>query len=232
MEGAGWLLLAQLSYTSSAVNTLAVALCAAVCLVLPTAAPRSRPAEGFRARLRRPFLLLFVLLVASSLSFAFYYRFFVPDLGPLLGRLGRAVQSGADVASVYPREGVHVLLYQRSMDFFGVPFLFLAALGLAAASAARRATLVRAWVLAYLLLIALRARIPDVFRYGHETTFVTPLVALLGGAAIARARANAEPPRATKTALRALVAGALVGAIIWSARRHSGFLRDQLGNAL
>ena len=44
--------------------------------------------------------------------------------------------------------------------------------------------LVPGLILAYLSLILLRARIPDVFRYGHETLFLTPLVAILAGAAL------------------------------------------------
>ena len=86
------------------------------------------------------------------------------------------------------------------------------------------ATGVRAWALAYLVLIALRARIPDVFRYGHETLFVTPLVALLAGSALVLGFRRGGVWRAA-----ALVFGTLLSAFsLW---QQWAAIVEQSGNA-
>ncbi len=82
----------------------------------------------------------------------------------------------------------------------------------------------RAWGIAYLVLILLRARIPDVFRYGHETLFLTPLVALLAGSALVMAFRRGGAAR-----LCSLGAGAALLAA--SSFQQWLAMAEQLGNA-
>jgi hypothetical protein len=66
------------------------------------------------------------------------------------------------------------------------------------------------WLGAYALLLAGRAKLPDVFLHGHETLLVTPLVCLAAGEALT---ALARRSRAGRLAAAALVAAlALQGA--------------------
>ena len=81
-----------------------------------------------------------------------------------------------------------------------------------------------AWILAYALLLLGRARVPDVFLHGHETLFVTPLVCLAAGEALARLGRLGAWGRAGAAALLGLLALQGLGAQ-WAA------LAAQLGNA-
>ena len=167
------LMFGHLAYTSSVVNeSLFVAVMATLCLL--------HGSPGFR---RGRFLVL-AEGVAASLAFALYYRFFVGDLFGLVSRLigGGVGASATGASSVYPIESFWALLAERSVTFFG-PLMVLAIAGLVwSGPAVWKSIALQAWVVTYLALIFLRAKIPDVFRYGHETLFLTPLVALLAAA--------------------------------------------------
>ncbi len=171
---AGALLAGHLAYTSSVVNEgLLMAILVALFL--------SSGAAGLPAASR----LLACDAVAALAAFLLYYRHFVGDVLGLAGRLTGLSSSGRSVGSVYPIESFWDLLFERTDTFFGWPYVTLALVGLAALGRpVLESKLIQAWVFTYLGLILLRAKIPDVFRYGHETTFLTPLVATLAGAAL------------------------------------------------
>ncbi len=172
---AGALLAGHLAYTSSVVNE---SVFAAMLALLWLAKGRRGAAVSVR--------IGFAEAAAALCAFVLYYRHFVGDVVGLAGRiLGSGNGAGAPASSVYPIETFWSLLSERTETFFGWPWMVLALLGLGLAGApALRSRILPAWVLAYLALILLRARIPDVFRYGHETLFLTPLVALLAGTAL------------------------------------------------
>jgi hypothetical protein len=119
-------------------------------------------------------------------AFLLYYRHFVGDVFGLAGRiLGVGAAGAGSTASVYPVESFWAVLLERTNTFFGWPWIGLAALGLwLGGPSIRKSKMAQAWGLAYLVLLLLRARIPDVFRYGHETLFLTPLIAILAGSAL------------------------------------------------
>ena len=173
----------HLSYTSSVVNEgLFVVVLVTLCLTIDSA---RRGLGG---------LLVLAECGAAILAFLLYYRHFVGDVFGLLARItginsGRGAASGT-AASVYPIESFWDLLFERSNTFFGMSWTALAVVGVLVLG--RRIgpafrTLAPAWFLTYLALILLRAKIPDVFRYGHETLFLTPLVSLLSGSALVEA---------------------------------------------
>ena len=81
-----------------------------------------------------------------------------------------------------------------------------------------------AWLVTYLLLLLGRAKMPDVFLHGHETLFVTPLVCLASGEALAVLAARG---RAGRMAAVVLGAALVVQGFAWQWRA----LADQLGNA-
>lgn len=200
--------LGYLSYVSSVTNlSLFVALLAALTAALP---PR-RPREGLR--------LLLLGLAGAAIAVGLYYRDF---LLPLLALPGQA--RGAE--PVYAPMGFIELLLRRTRAFFdGVhPLLALAGLGLVLR---RRGPVpfALAWLGSFLVLILLRAKLPDVFRYGHETLFVTPLVCLLSAVSLGELSGRGRTGRW----LAALLAAFLVvqGAVLqWRA------LGEQLANAL
>jgi len=210
------LLLGHLAYTSGVVNEgvfmgVLVALC-----VLSGPAGRAS-AVG----------LTLAEAGASLAAFLLYYRHFVGDVFSLGGRiLGIGGASAGTSLSVYPVESFWALLVERTNTFFGWPYLGLAILGLwLSGSAVRESKVARAWGIAYLVLILLRARIPDVFRYGHETLFLTPLIALLAGAAVLLSCRRGGASRAF-----AVTAGlALLAASLW---QQWLAISEQLGNAL
>ena len=135
------------------------------------------------------------------------------------------VGGGASGQSVYPIESFWALLLERTDTFFGWPYVGLALLGLLLGGReVMKTRIVPAWILTYLLLILLRAKVPDLFRYGHETLFVTPLVALLSGFTLIFAWRRGGALR-----FASVVAG--LGLVIGSLGTQLIYLADQLGNA-
>ena len=169
------LLVGHLAYTSSVVNE---GVFMGVLVVLCLLSDRADRASGMG--------LMAAEAGAALAAFLLYYRHFVGDVFSLGERvLGLSGTGAGPAVSVYRVESFWAVLVERTNTFFGWPYLGLALLGLwLSGSAVRESKVVRAWGAAYLVLILLRARIPDVFRYGHETLFLTPLIALLVGAAL------------------------------------------------
>ena len=212
------LLPGHLAYTSGVVNEgVFMGVLVALCLV--AGAPGRRLAGR----------LALAEAGAAALAFVLYYRHFVGDVFGLAGRLAGLNGGGggtASPASVYPVESFWSVLLERTNTFFGWPYIGLATIGLwLAESEVRRSKVVRAWAFGYLVLIALRAWIPDVFRYGHETLFLTPLVAILAGTALILAYRRGVGFR-----VGALAGGLLLGIVsLW---QQWVAVADQLGNAL
>ncbi len=211
------LLAGHLAYTSSVVNE-GLLMAVLVILVLAT----GRPGLSSAGR------LVLAEAGAALLAFALYYRHFVGDvvaLGSRLLGIGPPAPWGTS-ASEYPIESFWGLLIERTDSFFGWPWLGLFVAGLFLAGAAFRGSVIpRAWLLAFLGLILLRAKIPDVFRYGHETLFLTPLVALLAGSALILAWQRGGVARWASV-------GAGIALSIVSFGRQWASIADQLGNAL
>jgi hypothetical protein len=158
-------------------------------------------------------------LLGAAIAVGLYYRDFVL---PLLSLPGRARAAEA----VYAPLGFLELLLRRTHAYFDSvhPLLALSGLGLLLARR-RDPVFALAWLGSFLVLILLRARIPDVFRYGHETLFVTPLVCLLSAVALAELSRRGRAGRLLAT----LVIGFLIvqGVVLqWRA------LGEQLANAL
>jgi hypothetical protein len=207
--GAAWVAASQLAYVSGVMNTAALVLA----LVL-VALVRRRPREAGA--------LIAMGLLASLVSVALYYRDF---LGMVLDLAPRVGGGGAHSPSRYPVQPFLLVAWERTRDFFDTLYPLLAAAGVALmwraratvgaatagiASTDARRWLVLGWLGAYALLLAGRARMPDVFLHGHETLLVTPLVCLAAGEALT---ALARRSRAGRLAAAALVAAlALQGA--------------------
>jgi hypothetical protein len=145
----------------------------------------------------------------------------------VLDVVSRAASGAPAAASRYPIGGWIAVAYERTRDFFGFLYPPLTLLGLVLAFR-RRAPgrfLLAAWGSAYLLLLLGRAKLPDVFLHGHETLFVTPLVCLMAGEALAWLWKRGAAGRLLTAAVVALLA--LQGLTLqWRA------VADQLGNAL
>jgi hypothetical protein len=219
MPTRGWLcaaatlLAGHLAYTSSVVNE---GLLMAILVALWLGADRSGLLVSGR--------LVLAEAVAALLAFALYYRHFVGDVFGLAARLTGI--GAAPNASVYPIESFWALLLERTNTFFGWSWMTLAVAGLAlGGTAARNSKVVQAWALTYLGLVLLRAKIPDVFRYGHETLFLTPLVATLAGSALILAFRLGGGHR-----ILALLGGG--GLLLVSLRDQWRAVADQLSNAL
>lgn len=211
----GALLAGHLAYTSSVVNE-GLLMAVLVILVLAT----GRTGLGSAGR------LMLAEAGAGLLAFGLYYRHFVGDVLDLGARLLGLRAGSAQAASEYPIESFWGLLIERTDAFFGWPWLGLFVAGVLLSGAAFRGSLIpRAWGLAFLGLILLRAKIPDVFRYGHETLFLTPLVALLAGSALILAWRRGG-------AFRWAAVAAGVALSIQSFGRQWAAIADQLGNAL
>ena len=206
------LFMGHLAYTSGVVNEVAFA---GVLAGLFLITGRSGRPLGAR--------LLLAEALAALLAFGLYYRHFVGDVSGLVSRvLGL---SPSAVASVYPIESFWSLLLNRTGAFFAWPYVGLALLGLVfAGSVARQSKILHAWVITYLLLILLRARIPDVFRYGHETLLITPLVAILAGSALVLAWQRGG-------AFRLASVGSALALSLFAFRQQWLAVADQLGNA-
>jgi hypothetical protein len=210
------LLAGHLAYTSSLVNE---SVFVAILVVLYLVTVRGGAPVGARLGLAEA--------VAASCAFALYYRHFAGDALGLAGRiLGSMRGAAAAGASVYPIESFWGLLFERTESFFGWPYVGLALLGLGlVGSPALKSRVVPAWALTYLTLIFLRAKIPDIFRYGHETLFLTPLVAVLAGSALVLAYRRGGVMRPASVGSGVL----LCGLSFWQQWLS---IRDQLSNAL
>ena len=212
VRGALFVAACQLTYVSGVIN---VSLFVAV-LAVTEAAARGE------ARARQAAALLAMALAGSLVSVLVYYRDFLPMA---LDVASQAARRGAAAASVHPVQGFLTVAYARTRDFFDGIYPVLAAAGLTILFRRRRGTsLLAAWFLTYVLLLLGRARVPDVFLHGHETLFVTPLVCLASGQALAALASHGRAGRAA-----ALVVGAAlaVQGLAWQWRA----LAEQLGNA-
>lgn len=216
LQGALWVSACQLAYVSGVVN---ISLLVSALAVTVAWQRRAEP-DAWRAGLR----VLGMGLAGSLLSVALYYRDFLGLVGDVLPHaLGLGGDRGA---SHYPIQGFFAVAYSRTRDFFGFVYPCLAALGLALLLRAGRARpVLLAWLGAYGLLLLGRAKVPDVFLHGHETTFVTPLVCLAAGETLARLWKAGQAWRAVAVGLLAsLAASGLLAQ--WRA------VAAQLGNAL
>jgi hypothetical protein len=137
----------------------------------------------------------------------------------------RAAGGGGAPASVYPVQSFFVVAYSRTRDFFDGVYPVLSAAGLVLLfRRGRGVSLLAAWLVTYLLLLLGRAKVPDVFLHGHETLFLTPLVCLAAGQALAALAARGRAGRAAAVVVGAALA---VQGFAWQWRA----LAEQLGNA-
>jgi hypothetical protein len=218
LAGAGWIAASQLAYVSGVMNTAALVLALVLWALL-----RRRPADAGA--------LVVMGMGAAVVAVALYYRDF---LGMVFDLVPRVAQGTGHAPSRYPVQPFWLVAYERTRDFFDTVYPVLAAAGLAllwrdpepegAASIAARRWLVAGWLGAYALLLAGRARVPDVFLHGHETLLVTPLVCLAAGVALSRLSRRSRAAWWTAAALVALLA--VQGTLgQWRA------IAEQLGNA-
>jgi len=218
LAGAGWIAACQLAYVSGVMNTAALVLALVLWALV-------------RRRLADAAVLAAMGLAASAIAVALYYRDF---LGMVFDLVPRIAQGAAHAPPRYPVQPFWLVAYERTRDFFDTFYPILAACGLAlmwrgrepegAASTAARRWLVVGWLGAYVLLLAGRAKAPDVFLDGHETLLVTPLVCLAAGVALA---CLARLSRAAWWAAVALVAALAVQGALGQWRA----IAEQLGNA-
>jgi hypothetical protein len=234
VRGALFVAACQLAYVSGVIN---ISLFVAV-LALCEAGLR-RPAGG-----RQAAAVLATGLAGSLASVLVYYQDFLPMV---LDVFSHAARLGAVAASVHPVQGFLTVAYARTRDFFDGIYPVLAAAGLVVLflrsrgtnprslfepgglqappdPRGRSASLLAAWLLSYLLLLLGRARMPDVFLHGHETLFVTPLVCLAAGQALATLASYGRAARAAACVLGGWLA---LQGFAWQWRA----LADQLGNA-
>ena len=218
LAGAGWIAACQLAYISGVMNTAALVLALVLWGLV-------------RRRLADAAALAAMGLAASAIAVALYYRDF---LGMVFDLVPRIAQGAAHAPPRYPVQPFWLVAYKRTRDFFDTIYPILAAAGLAlmwrdaepagSASTAARRWLLVGWLGAYVLLLAGRAKAPDVFLHGHETLLVTPLVCLAAGVALARlARLSRAAWWAAVALLAALAAQGALGQ--WRA------IAEQLGNA-
>jgi len=173
-------------------------------------------------------------LAGAALAVALYYRDF---LGMAVDLTSRVASGGPQAPSRYEVQPFLAVAYARTRDFFDTIYPLLAAAGLVAlwrpgtgpedsstASTATRRWLLLGWLGAYALLLAGRARVPDVFLHGHETLLATPLVCLAAGEALSRLGLRSRAGWwAAAAVLTFLAVQGVQGQ--WQA------LADQLGNA-
>jgi hypothetical protein len=179
--------------------------------------------SGREARRQSAWLLALGLL-GSTLAVLVFYRDFLGTAWQLVERIqGRGLQG----TSRYEVESWWTLAYARTRDFFGGLYPLLAAAGLVLLvrrDRERARPLLLAWLFTYALLLLLRAKVPDLFRYGHETLFFTPFVCLTAGVALAALWRRGRAGKAT--AMGFLAALAVQGLVLqWQA------VASQLGNA-
>jgi hypothetical protein len=203
----------QLAYVSSVMNASLFVGLLAVCLSL----------SGGEAR-RQGAWLLAIGLLGATLAVLVFYRDFLGTAWHLVERIqGRGLQG----TSRYEVESWWMLAYARTRDFFRGIYPLLATAGLVLLvrrDRERARPLLLAWLLTYALLLLLRAKVPDVFRYGHETLFFTPFVCLTAGVALAALWRHGHAGKATAAGV--LAALAVQGLVMqWQA------VAAQLGNA-
>jgi hypothetical protein len=212
LRGALFVSACQLAYVSGVVNV-------SVFLAVLAAAEAVRRRE---ARLLQSAALLAMGLAGSLVSVLAYYRDFLPMVA---GLLSHAASRDPAAASVHPVQGFFEVAYSRTRDFFDGLYPVLSAAGLTVLlRSGRGASLLAAWLLTYLLLLLGRARMPDVFLHGHETLFLTPLVCLATGEALATLAGRGRGGRIAAVALGGALA---VQGLAWQWRA----LAEQLGNA-
>jgi hypothetical protein len=121
-----------------------------------------------------------VVLAAGggALAVLLYYRDFLPAVLLLARGVGRAGSSS------YVPEAFVPLLVFRTLSFFGWGYPLLALGGLVLLARKRATGLLLPWAATYLVLLLLRSWIPLVFRWVHDTLFVTPLLCLAAGIAL------------------------------------------------
>jgi hypothetical protein len=210
LAGAAWVCACQLAYVSGLINTGVFLLSLAIVWAIVRREPRAR---GLAA-------ILGMGALGALAAVVLYYRDFLAMAGDVARRAGSARAE----ASHYPVQPWWTVAYARTRDFFDGVYPVLAGAGLVLLRGARQAPVLMAWVLAYALLLLGRARVPDVFLHGHETLFVTPLVCLAAGEAIAWVYRKGLPGRvAAAAALLFLAVQGLLGQ--WWA------VAAQLGNA-
>lgn len=115
----------------------------------------------------------------ALLSVVLYYRDFLPAVATLLSGLLKP-----HPAAAYSPEAFLPLLLSRTIAFFGWGYPVLSVVGLALLVRKRRAGLLLPWALSYILLLLFRAEVPMVFRWVHDTLFVTPLLCLASGVVV------------------------------------------------
>ena len=218
LSGAGWIAACQLAYISGVMNTAVLVLA-----LVFWALVRRRPLDAA--------LLAAMGLAAAACAVALYYRDF---LGMVFDLVPRVAQGAAHAPSRYPVQPFWRVAYERTRDFFDTVYPILAGTGLAlmwrepapegpVPMSARR-WLLAGWLGAYALLLAGRAKAPDVFLHGHETLLVTPLVCLAAGVALSWLARRSRSAWWTAAALVAFLA--VQGALgQWRA------IAEQLGNA-
>ena len=170
LQGALFASACQLAYVSGVINvSILLGILGLVTAILPPAS------------LRRAAGIVGMGLFSSLLSFALYYRDFLPMAFDVLP----GVAGGAATASRYPAQPFLAVVAARTHDFFGgvLPALALAGLVILLARGRGRGLLL-AWGASYFVMLLGRAKLPDLFLHGHETLFVTPLVCLAAGEAL------------------------------------------------
>jgi hypothetical protein len=212
LPGALWVAACQLAYVSGVTHI-------GVFILLLAIGEAARAREAGWARPRH---LLLMALVGSVVSLAVYYRHFLPMVIDLVPRVAGASAEGL---SHYPVRGIFEVAYERTRSFFDGIYPFSTAAGCVLIfRRGKRWTLPAAWLSTYLLLLIGRAKIPDLYLHGHETLFVTPLVALASGAALGH-WASSRGWR------RWAARGLLVALIIQGLAFQWEFSRMQLANA-
>ncbi|HEY2944117.1 MAG TPA: hypothetical protein VGN09_16910 [Vicinamibacteria bacterium] len=212
LRGALFVAACQLAYVSGVIN---ISLFVAVLALCEAGIRRD-------ARLRQAAAVLAIGVAGSLVSVLAYYRDFLPMV---LDVVSHAASRRGAAISVHPVQGFLAVAYARTRDFFDGVYPVLAAAGLVLLFRRRRgASLLAAWLLTYVLLLLGRAKVPDVFLHGHETLFVTPLVCLAAGQALATLAARGRAGRVGALALEAALA---LQGLAWQWRA----LSDQLGNA-
>ena len=174
LRGSLFISASQLAYVSGLLNVGAFALILVLVLLL------KHPSDPRAGR-----AVATILASGSMLSVLLYYRDF---MGMALDLAPRALGAVPGVESLYPIRGFIEVSYERTRSFFGgiYPVLAAAGLWLVARRGNPSALGLGAWAGAYCLLLFGRAKAPDVFLRGHEALFVTPLICLASGEALAR----------------------------------------------